>query len=85
MSKSNVKAFKQAVNASKKIFIWAPIAHMQDGTIIGGYVETYRPQIGKILSTFALPQHAWDVTVSCFFRVDPDTQFLYIDGFNVPK
>jgi hypothetical protein len=78
----SVYDLKKAINSSKKCFIYTVFGCTNDGTPLGGYVEAFKSHLTGLMKEFKLPTASWDKSVSCYFRVEQETGFLYIEGFH---
>lgn len=73
---------KKAIHSSKKCFVYVVFGKsVQGGTPLGGYVEAYKSHLLDMMKNYQLSNSQYDGTVQCFFRVEPETQHLYIEGF----
>ena len=76
-----VVQLKQAINSAKKCFVWTVFGCTPEGTPIGGFIEAYKSHLLGALKQYKLPTASWDTSVKCYFRVEPETGHLYIEGF----
>jgi hypothetical protein len=74
---------RKAINSSKKCFIYTVFGCTADGTQLGGYIEAFKSHLLGMMKEFKLPTQSWDkTTVRCYFRTEPETGYLYIEGFH---
>lgn len=77
-----VAALKSAINSTKQVHMFANVGRSKEGqTPFGGFIPVYKSHVLDLMKQFNLPNSKWDTTIECFFRVDAETNHLYIEGF----
>ncbi len=78
----SIPELKKAIKGATKVYVWAPFARSDAGTVMGGFIEVYKSHVMSMMKEFQLPTSQYNKSVSCFFRVDPTSNALYIEGFH---
>lgn len=74
--------FKSDVNKAKELFVWVEFGITPDGATLGGYIVTYKTQVISLIKQYEYA-HKW--SAKAYYRFDPESKQLYVEGFAIPS